>query len=108
MQKCFKVELDLWSANDHGYLLVISTFGLNTSGIAIFQEIALMNVTEPWIPYDYNVELALLTEIIKTNRHFVKCLRYNLPSAIPIASVFLSEQNTFMTAVFVCTANDSQ
>lgn len=108
MNKRFVVELDLWSANDHGHLLVIGTFGLNTSGIAIFQEIALMTVTEQWLPYDNADELSLLMDLIKANRHFIKCLRYNLPLTTPTASVLLSEQDKSMTAVFACPANASE
>lgn len=108
MNKRFAVELDLWSANDHGHLIVIGTFSLNASGIAIFQEIALMTVNEQWIPYDNTDELALLMELTKANRRFIKCLRYNLPSTRPTASVLLSEQDRATTAVFVCPANASE
>lgn len=108
MLKRFAVELELWAANDHGHLLVIGTFSLNASGIAIFQEIALMTVTQIWIPYDNADELSLLMDLIKTNRRFIKCLRYNFTLTTPTASVLLSEQDKSMTAVFVCPANASE
>lgn len=108
LYKRFAVELELWSANDNGHLMVIGTFGVNASGYAIFQEIALMMVTEQWIPFDNADEFALLTELTKTNRRFIKCQRYNLPSTVPTASVLLSDKDKAAIAIFVCPANASE
>ena len=108
LYKRFAVELELWLANDNGHLMVIGTFGVNASGYAIFQEIALMMVTEQWIPFDNADELTLLTEVTKTNRRLIKCLRYNLPSTIPTASVLLSDKDKATIAIFVCPANASE
>jgi Protein of unknown function (DUF1173) len=107
MNKHFAVEFDLWSANDHVHLMVIGTFGINASGIASFQEIAVMPVNEQWLPYENNDELKLINSLIQSNRRFIKCLRYNLPSSIPKASVILADNDNETTAIFIRPHNAS-
>ncbi|MBK8815369.1 MAG: DUF1173 domain-containing protein [Methylococcaceae bacterium] len=99
--KRFDVELELWSANESGHLIVMGTFGINASGIPSFEEITLMMVTENWIPYDNADELRLITELTQANQRFIKCLSYNLPSSIPTASVLLTDKVKTATALFI-------
>lgn len=103
--KRFEVELALWSANESGHLIVMGTFGINASGIPSFGEITLMMVTENWIPYDNNDELKLLSELTQANKRFIKCLRYNLASTMPTASVLLSAKDKTPVALFICPAS---
>lgn len=70
----FETEMRLWSDNDNGHLMVIGTFGINKSGTASFDEIALMMVTENWIPYDNSDELTLINTTIQAKQRFLKCL----------------------------------
>lgn len=102
LHRHFANEIELWSANDHGHLVVIGTFGMNASGIASFQEIALMAVTEQWLPYENKDELKLINTLIHANRRFIKCLRYNLPTSINTASVLLADKDNETTAIFIC------
>jgi hypothetical protein len=106
--KCFEAELELWSANESGHLIVMGTFGINTSGISSFEEIALMMVTENWIPYDNTDELRLVNSLTQANQRFVKWLRYNLPSTIPTASVLLAGFDKTVTALFICPASATE
>ncbi|MEQ1544713.1 DUF1173 domain-containing protein [Methyloglobulus sp.] len=106
--KRFNVELELWSANENGHLMVIGTFGINDSGIPSFEEIALMMVTENWIPYDNADELRLINSLTQANQRFIKCLRYNLPSTVPTASVLLSGKDKSITALFICPASATE
>lgn len=92
----------MWSANENGHLIVIGTFGVNESGIPSFEEVALMMVTENWIPYDNIDELRLIDVLTQAYQRFVKCLRYNLPSTIPRASVLLASIDKTVTALFIC------
>lgn len=99
--KRFNVEIELWSANEDGHLMVIGTFGINESGIPSFEEIALMTVTENWIPYDNADEFRLINALIHANQRFIKCLRYNLPPTVPTASVLLANKDKTKTALFI-------
>lgn len=107
MQKDFAMELEPCLADDNGHLIVIGTFSLNASGIAIIKEMALMVVNEQWIPYENRDELKLLAHLIQSNRRFIKCLRYNLRPKIPIASVILANKDNEQTAIYVCPTNAS-
>jgi hypothetical protein len=106
--KRFNVEIELWSANESGHLMVIGTFGINESGIPSFEEVALMMVTENWIPYDNADELRLINSLTQANQRFIKCLRYNLPSTVPTASVLLSDKDKGITALFICPASATE
>jgi Protein of unknown function (DUF1173) len=103
--KRFEIELELWSANESGHLIVMGTFGINASGIPTFEEITLMMVAENWIPYDNADELRLITELAQANQRFIKCLRYNLPSTVPTASVLLTDKDKTATTLFICPAS---
>ena len=107
LHKHFANELELWLANDKGHMVVIGTFGMNASGIAIFQEIAVMTVTEQWLPYEDNDELSLINMLINFNQRFIKCLRYNLPTAVPTARVLLANSENETTAIFISPPNAS-
>jgi len=50
--KRFEIELGLWDAIEGTHLVMIGTFGVSTNGIASLEEVALMNVTEHWIPFE--------------------------------------------------------
>jgi Protein of unknown function (DUF1173) len=103
--KRFEIELALWSANESSHLIVMGTFGNNASGISSFEEITLMMVTENWIPYDNPEELILIAELTLSNQRFIKCLRYNLPSTVPTASVLLTDKDRTATTLFICPAS---
>ena len=65
-------------------------------------------VTENWIPYDNADELKLIDTLTQANRRFIKCLRYNLPSTVPTASVLLAEKDKTAIALFICPAPVSE
>jgi Protein of unknown function (DUF1173) len=106
--KRFDVELELWSANESGHLIVMGTFGINSSGIPSFEELTLMMTTENWIPYENNDELRLLKELTQANKRFIKCFRYNLPSTVPTASVLFTAKDKTTTALFISPASASE
>jgi Protein of unknown function (DUF1173) len=95
-------------SNENGHLMVVGTFGINESGIPSFEEIALMMVTENWIPYDNADELRLINTLTQANQCFIKCLRYNLPSTVPTASVLLANKDKMATALFICPTSASE
>ena len=61
-----------------------------------------MVVNEQWIPYeDTDDELSLINMLINFNQRFIKCLRYNLPTAVPTARVMLADSENETTAIFI-------
>lgn len=103
LKKHFDVELDLWSTNENSHLILIGTFGFSASGTPTFNEIALMTVNENWLPYESLNELQLLNKLTRENKKFTKSLRYNLPTATPLASVIMTNANK-TTALYICPA----
>lgn len=67
-------------------LIAIATFSAKPTHGAI-REIAVMPVTEHWIPFDGERELELLQAL--ADRDFAKCLKYNLSASAPIANALL-------------------
>lgn len=90
--KRFQGEIDLSSADDgKSHLVAIATFSIGSTGIASIEEIALMPVSENWIPIENSYEKMLIDVLTRENRRFVKGLRYNLAENRPLASVVLAD-----------------
>jgi hypothetical protein len=60
LQVRFENEMALWSANQDSHLIAIATFGFTPAGLAVVEEMALMVVSENWIPYESAYEKRLL------------------------------------------------
>lgn len=90
--KRFENELALWEALEGScHLMAIGTFSVGKTGVASAEEVALMVVTENWIPFENLIEKSLLDKLTADGRRFVKGLRYNLADNRPLASVVLSD-----------------
>ena len=107
VEERFAKEIDIWESNKDVHLITIATFGTSASGIAKLEEIALMTVSDNWIPFDGQDELTLVNELVKMKRHFIKSLRYNLPSAEPVASALLTHYGNEVLALYVCPSSAS-
>jgi hypothetical protein len=88
----FENELMLWSADEASHLMAIATFGLSSSGLAVMEEMALMVVSENWIPYDSIHEKKLVDSLAKLNARSVKGLRYSMPADRPSAAAMLQRE----------------
>lgn len=99
--KRFEVELGLWDALEGTHLMMIGTFGIGATGVASLEEIALMSVTENWIPFESTFEKMVLDALTQQNRRFMKGMRYNLPSTRPLASAVASDTEPEPTAMYV-------
>lgn len=88
----FESELMLWSADEASHLMAIATFGLTSTGLAVIEEMALMVVSENWIPYDSIYEKKLVDSLAKLNARSVKTLRYGLLAERPSAAAMLQCQ----------------
>jgi hypothetical protein len=97
----FASELSLWNANPDTHLVAIATFGLDSAGVATVEAIALMVVTENWIPFESVSEASLLDALTRRKISFLKGLRYNLPASQPLASVVLHEDAPTPLAMFI-------
>ncbi|MGE3874344.1 MAG: DUF1173 domain-containing protein [Parvibaculaceae bacterium] len=97
----FEVELALWSANDDAHLVAIATFGVNDAGLAAIEEIALMMVTENWIPYESVHEERLVGALAKLREQSIKGLRYGLPSDQPMVTALLMQRQPKPLALFI-------
>ncbi|MGB3386699.1 MAG: DUF1173 family protein [Pseudaminobacter sp.] len=85
----FENELMLWGADEASHLMAIGTFGLTPTGLAVIEEMALMVVSENWIPYDSVYEKKLVDSLAKLNARSVKGLRYSLLAERPTAAAIL-------------------
>jgi hypothetical protein len=93
LQAQFEGEIALWSADEASHLIAIATFGLNAAGLAIIEEIALMVVSENWIPYESAYDKKLVDALARVREQSNKGLRYNLAFDRPIAAAtFLQRQ----------------
>ncbi len=101
LMKRFTAEIELVSVNDKAHLIAIGTFGISNSGTASFEEVALMTVDENWLPFDNRYEFELISELVKKNVRFIKCLRYNLPSSTPLATALVTQENHENVALFI-------
>lgn len=101
LQKRFSNELALWDMLETSHLMAIATFGLSPAGIVNIEEIALMVVSEDWLPFDNNTEYALLSHLIEHERKFIKSLRYNLSIDKAIAFAVLTDTGDTPTALYI-------
>lgn len=85
----FERELSLWEADETSHLMVIATFGLNAAGLATVEEIAVMVVSEHWVPYESVHERKLVEALGRVREKSVKGIRYNLSDDQPIANALL-------------------
>lgn len=92
LQARFENELMLWGADEASHLMAIATFGLTPTGLARIEEMALMVVSENWIPYDSVYEKKLVDALAKLNTRSVKGLRYSLLAERPSAAAVLQRQ----------------
>lgn len=103
-----EAELELWRSNEASHLIMVCTFGISAAGIASVEEIALMVVTEHWIPFETIDELRLLEKLSVVKRKSVKGLRFNLSRDQPIVSVMLPEQKPAPIAMFIVPTGASE
>jgi hypothetical protein len=92
LQTRFERELSLWGADPASHLIMVATFGLNTAGLAIVEEVAVMVVSENWIPYETVPEKRLVDALARMREKSVKGLRYDLQPDQPIANALLQNR----------------
>lgn len=99
--KRFEMELGLWDAIEDSHLIVIGTFCVGSTGIPSLEEVALMTVTDNWIPFETTFDKILIDAMTAKHRRFVKGMRYNLASYSPLACVVASDTPAQPTAMYI-------
>ncbi|NKR30190.1 DUF1173 family protein [Rhodococcus hoagii] len=101
MTKRFESELALWDAVESAHLMVVGTFAVGTTGVASFEELSLMVVTENWIPFENTFDKLVIDAMTDAGRPFMKGLRYNLADSVPLASVVATDTEPTPTALYI-------
>ncbi len=99
----FEREFSLWSADPSSHLIAVATFGMNPAGLAIVEQIAMMVVSENWIPYETIQEKRLVDALARVREKSIKSLRYNLHIDQPIANALLQNRRK-PVALFIVSA----
>src|SRR5690349_3523068 len=97
----FDRELTLWNAVAGAHLIVIATVGVGSGGVPEIEELALMAVTENWIPIEHIYDAQLVDALTRDRRRFIKGLRYNLPASRPLAATVLSDARPSPSALYI-------
>lgn len=101
LHKKFAAELALWSVEETSHLIIAATFGVGQSGFATLEEVALMVVTENWIPFEHSYDKQLIDALTDNKRSFIKGLRYNLTANRPLACAVLSDTVSRGIALYI-------
>lgn len=107
LQRRFETELMLWRSADDAHLIVIATIGGSPSGVVMAHEIALMTVTEQWLPVESVYEKRVLETLARKREKTVKGLRFDLPQAQPYAAAILPERPQPLVLYIVPAGADS-
>lgn len=102
LQSRYRAELELWHAGgENMHLIVIATFGMTASGIATVEEVALMTVTEQWLPIENAHEMKLVKCLVRLSQKSVKGLRFNLALTQPMAAATLPQRRRGPAALYI-------
>ncbi|WP_091585135.1 DUF1173 domain-containing protein [Mesorhizobium qingshengii] len=104
LQVRFRNEILLWNADDTAHLIAIATFALDSVGLAVVEEIALMVVAPNWVPYETVSERKLVNALAKLREQSTKCLRYNLAPDEPIAAALFPRRQPRPVALYIVPA----
>lgn len=102
----FGTELSLRADNPDTHLIGILTFGESGEGTPEVEQIAVMTVTQHWIPVTTATEKHLVDRLTEDQRRFVKSLRYNLGPDTPMAALTLIDTSP-VTACYIIGPADS-
>lgn len=91
LYKRFTNALELSETLPETHLMMIGTFRTSPSGVAYLEELAVINVSENWIPFENISDKTLIDALTQHHRSFVKGLRYNLSVSKPLACAVLSD-----------------
>ncbi|MFN7024809.1 MAG: DUF1173 family protein [Pseudorhizobium sp.] len=91
LQRGFRTPLTLWSSDQSLHLIAIATVEAGPAGALRVVDVAVMTVTEHWLPVEDVHELQLVTKLARRRSKLVKTLRFDAPKTHPIATVTLPD-----------------
>ncbi len=91
-----------------GHLVLIGTFGLDSSGVATIEKATIVVLNEAWLPIETMYDKAVLDELIAGGRKFARGLRYNLPQSAPIVTAITYDTEPSPVAMYVVPAGASE
>lgn len=101
MAAAFATDLALWNAIADSHLVAAATFGIDAAGIATIEALALMVVTDRWIPFESRYDAALIETLTKQRASFVKGMRYTLAAGQPMASAVMRVEGAPPVALYI-------
>jgi|UPI00068FF44E hypothetical protein len=105
LQRRFEGELELWRSDDRFHLIAITTIEAGSAGLMTINEIALMAVTEHWLPIENAYEEQLLNKLTRMRGKTVKGLRFNLSQEQPFANAVQPEARPQPVAFYIVPPN---
>ncbi len=101
VQRRFEAEFALWQSGENLHLMLIATIGSGKAGIVTIDEIALMCVSEQWLPIENAFEQKLVGRLTRLRLKSVKGLRFNLGRNRPLANAMLLETKPRPHALYI-------
>ncbi len=101
VQRRFEAEFALWQSGENLHLMLIATIGSGKAGIVTIDEIALMCVSEQWLPIENAFEQKLVERLTRLRLKSVKGLRFNLGQNRPLANAMLLETRPRPHALYI-------
>jgi hypothetical protein len=101
LERCFGAELAMWSTEDDIHMVMIATFGANSSGVAAIDRLCLMPTNRQWLPVDHIFGKRLVDKLVAEARSFIKGLRYNLRQTDEVAFALLTDCGSTPTPLIV-------
>lgn len=85
----FARELSLWGVIDNLHMVMIATFGGNGAGVPTIEELSLMPVNAQWIPVEDVYDHQVVDHLVRAERPFLKCLRYDVAPNLGLPTALL-------------------
>nr|WP_210296811.1 DUF1173 domain-containing protein [Rhizobium sp. BK399] len=101
VQRRFEPELKLWQSGETSHLMMIATIASGDAGILTVNEIALMSVSEQWLPIESAYERQLVERLARLRTKSVKGLRFDLSRGQPFANATLPEMKPQPVALYI-------
>jgi len=73
-------------------MITVATFEVSEAGLPTITQMSLMPVTAQWLPVEDSFEHQLLGKLVREQRCFARCLRYNMPTASSLPVAVLLDQ----------------
>jgi len=80
---------------------MVATIGSGPAGLIAIEEVALMSVTEQWLPIEDAHEQVLVERLARLRSKSVKGLRFNLGRSKPMANATVSTSRSGPTALYI-------